>query len=160
MLGVACFGGVHGACLLWRQGGGIHVPFCALAAPDATQQCAAPPAQGSGGGGDADGLAERHDELMDSILLEEENLVAFHRAKLEEDMEAMRQEMALLQEVDKPGSNIDQYVEQMTALLEIKRQGIQELQVGSSGMGVPGGSARVCTCEHAAGSLAAAATRG
>lgn len=83
---------------------------------------------GSGGGGDADGLAERHDELMDSILLEEENLVAFHRAKLEEDMEAMRQEMALLQEVDKPGSNIDQYVEQMTALLEIKRQGIQELQ--------------------------------
>ncbi|GLC36230.1 hypothetical protein PLESTB_001366000 [Pleodorina starrii] len=83
-------------------------------------------------GGDADGsaeaLAERHDELMDSILLEEENLVAFHRAKLEEDMETMRQEMALLQEVDKPGSEIDHYVEQMTALLNIKRQGIQELQ--------------------------------
>ncbi|GIL77939.1 hypothetical protein Vretifemale_7403 [Volvox reticuliferus] len=78
--------------------------------------------------GSAAALAERHDELMDSILLEEENLVAFHRAKLEEDMETMRQEMALLQEVDKPGSEIDHYVEQMTALLNIKRQGIQELQ--------------------------------
>lgn len=93
-------------------------------------------AGGGGGGAGADGegsaaaLAERHDELMDSILLEEENLVAFHRAKLEEDMETMRQEMALLQEVDKPGSEIDHYVEQMSALLNIKRQGIQELQVG------------------------------
>ena len=36
-------------------------------------------------------LAEKHDELMNSIMLEEENLVAFHRAKLEEDMETMRQ---------------------------------------------------------------------
>lgn len=89
---------------------------------------------------------------MDSILLEEENLVAFHRAKLEEDMEAMRQEMALLQEVDKPGSNIDQYVEQMTALLEIKRQGIQELQVGSRGWG--------CILRNTAGALAAATTGG
>ncbi|KAG2483142.1 hypothetical protein HYH03_017988 [Edaphochlamys debaryana] len=83
---------------------------------------------GAGGGDDAFALAERHDELMDSILLEEENLVAFHRAKLEEDMETMRQEMALLQEVDKPGSEIDSYVEQMTQLLGIKRQGIQDLQ--------------------------------
>ncbi|GFR51132.1 hypothetical protein Agub_g13486 [Astrephomene gubernaculifera] len=83
---------------------------------------------GGVGDADADALAERHDELMDSILLEEENLVAFHRAKLEEDMETMRQEMALLQEVDKPGSEIDHYVEQMTALLNIKRQGIQGLQ--------------------------------
>lgn len=86
-----------------------------------------------GAANDAEGcataLAERHDELMDSILVEEENLVAFHRAKLEEDMETMRQEMALLQEVDKPGSEIDHYVEQMTALLNIKRQGIHELQV-------------------------------
>ncbi|KXZ53036.1 hypothetical protein GPECTOR_8g401 [Gonium pectorale] len=89
-------------------------------------------AGGGGGGGGADdgaaALAERHDELMDSILLEEENLVAFHRAKLEEDMETMRQEMSLLQEVDKPGSEVDYYVEQMTQLLAIKRQGIQELQ--------------------------------
>lgn len=73
-------------------------------------------------------LAEKHDELMNSIMLEEENLVAFHRAKLEEDMETMRQEMALLQEVDRPGSEIDNYVERMTKLLEIKRQGINDLQ--------------------------------
>ncbi|KAG2427383.1 hypothetical protein HYH02_014603 [Chlamydomonas schloesseri] len=105
------------------------------------ERYASPPRQqagafagGGGGGAGAEGdgaaaaLAERHDELMDSILLEEENLVAFHRAKLEEDMETMRQEMALLQEVDKPGSEIDHYVEQMSALLNIKRQGIQELQ--------------------------------
>ncbi len=55
---------------------------------------------------DAAALAERAAELMDSILVEEENLVAFHRAKLEEDMETMRREMLLLQEVDKPGSEV------------------------------------------------------
>ncbi|PNH08824.1 Kinesin-like protein KIF2A [Tetrabaena socialis] len=102
----------------------------------AVERCPSPMKQQAGGfargapegDGSAAALAERHDELMDSILLEEESLVAFHRAKLEEDMETMRQEMALLQEVDKPGSEIDHYVEQMAALLLIKLQGVQELQ--------------------------------
>lgn len=38
----------------------------------------------------------RHDELMDSILMEEEALVTFHRGRLEEDMEMLRQEMGIL----------------------------------------------------------------
>lgn len=42
---------------------------------------------------------------------------------------ARAQEMSLLQEVDRPGSEIDHYVERMTKLLEIKRQGIEDLQV-------------------------------
>lgn len=46
-------------------------------------------------GGD-DELVVRHDELMDSILMEEEALVTFHRGRLEEDMEMLRQEMGIL----------------------------------------------------------------
>lgn len=44
-----------------------------------------------------DALAARHDELMGSILLEEEALISVHRARLEIDMELMREEMGLLQ---------------------------------------------------------------
>eukprot|EP00201_Polytomella_parva_P011500 CAMPEP_0175068112 /NCGR_PEP_ID=MMETSP0052_2-20121109/17490_1 /TAXON_ID=51329 ORGANISM="Polytomella parva, Strain SAG 63-3" /NCGR_SAMPLE_ID=MMETSP0052_2 /ASSEMBLY_ACC=CAM_ASM_000194 /LENGTH=843 /DNA_ID=CAMNT_0016335103 /DNA_START=194 /DNA_END=2725 /DNA_ORIENTATION=- len=77
--------------------------------------------------GESDVLALRHDQLMDSILLEEESLVSFHRSKLEEDMELMRREMTLLQEVDQPGSEIDDYVSQMTQLLMVKKRSVEEL---------------------------------
>ncbi|MEW5307527.1 MAG: hypothetical protein WDW36_009916 [Sanguina aurantia] len=78
-------------------------------------------------GGD-DELVVRHDELMDSILMEEEALVTFHRGRLEEDMEMLRQEMGILGDVDQPGSQIDFYVERMNALLSVKLANVKEMQ--------------------------------
>lgn len=60
-------------------------------------------------------------------------------------MDTVRREMALLTEVDQPGSAIDQYVEKLDAILRSKMESISELkakldrfkehlkQVGTSG---------------------------
>lgn len=56
-------------------------------------------------------LRHRRDELMNSILEEEEELINAHRYNIEETMEIVRKEMNLLTEVDQPGSAIDQYVD-------------------------------------------------
>ena len=41
----------------------------------------------------------------------------------------VRKEMALLTEVDQPGSAIDRYVEKLDGILKIKMDGILELKV-------------------------------
>eukprot|EP00803_Ostreobium_quekettii_P002186 evm.model.scf_360.1 EVM.evm.TU.scf_360.1 scf_360:11705-21458(+) len=75
---------------------------------------------------DAELLAQR-DELMNAILEDEEQLISSHRALIEESMEVVRKEMTLLSEVDQPGSAIDQYVEQMDAILNHKIDMIQQM---------------------------------
>ncbi|CAD7702002.1 unnamed protein product [Ostreobium quekettii] len=75
---------------------------------------------------DAELLSQR-DELMNAILEDEEQLISSHRALIEESMEVVRKEMTLLSEVDQPGSAIDQYVEQMDAILNHKMDMIQQM---------------------------------
>lgn len=43
-------------------------------------------------------------------------------------MDAVRKEMALLSEVDQPGSAIDSYVDRLGRILEYKARGLIELQ--------------------------------
>ena len=43
----------------------------------------------------------------------------------------VRKEMALLTEVDQPGSAIDRYVEKLDGILKLKMDGILELKVGA-----------------------------
>lgn len=75
---------------------------------------------------EADLLAQRG-ELMNSILEDEEQLIAAHRAHIEQSMEVVREEMVLLSEVDQPGSAIDRYVESMDLILGQKVAMIQEM---------------------------------
>jgi len=75
-----------------------------------------------------DELCKQRDDLMDTILEEEEQLITAHRLQIEETMDTVRKEMALLTEVDQPGSAIDQYVEKLDAILRQKMDGILELK--------------------------------
>lgn len=73
-------------------------------------------------------LLTHRDELMNSILQEEDDLIAAHRQQIEETMELVRKEMNLLAEVDQPGSKIDSYVASLSAILEQRAAGTAKLQ--------------------------------
>jgi kinesin family protein 2/24 len=73
-------------------------------------------------------LAAAHDELMHTILEDEEVVIAAHRRQIEDTMDSVREEMTLLQEVDRPGSAIDDYVTGLTAILAARAASIAELQ--------------------------------
>ena len=55
-------------------------------------------------------------------------VIGAHRKQIEDTMESVRVEMALLQEVDRPGSAIDDYVSGLTAILAARAASIAELQ--------------------------------
>lgn len=73
-------------------------------------------------------LINYRDELMNSILEEEEELITAHRLHIEESMDTVRREMNMLTEVDQPGSEIDQYVDKLEGILVAKAAGIAGLQ--------------------------------
>ena len=55
-------------------------------------------------------LELHHESLIDVILQEEEEMIAAHRSHVDEIMEVIKEEMAELDAVDQPGSNIDKYI--------------------------------------------------
>jgi kinesin family protein 2/24 len=69
-----------------------------------------------------------HDELINVILEEEEEVVASHRQQIEATMELVKREMALLADVDRPGSAIDVYVDRLAEVLARKAASIADLQ--------------------------------
>ena len=73
-------------------------------------------------------MAKAHDDLINVILEEEEDVIGMHRGTIESTMDLVKKEMGLLAEVDKPGSAIDVYVEMLADVLEKKLQSIQQLQ--------------------------------
>ncbi|XP_020583463.1 kinesin-like protein KIN-13A [Phalaenopsis equestris] len=68
------------------------------------------------------------DGEINALLEEEEALIAAHRKEIESTMEIVREEMNLLAEVDRPGSQIDTYVSQLSFLLSRKAAGLAGLQ--------------------------------
>lgn len=73
-------------------------------------------------------LVGAHDELMNTILEEEEEVISAHRKLIDDTMEQIKREMVLLEEVDRPGSAIDAYVRELNELLQSKAGAIQSLQ--------------------------------
>lgn len=65
-------------------------------------------------------MVDKHEELISVILAEEEEVVNLHRRHLDEDVENVKREMALLSEVDKPGSDIWNYVRSVSEVLQRK----------------------------------------
>ena len=55
-------------------------------------------------------LEKHHESLIDTILQEEEEMISAHRTHVDEVMEVIKEEMAQLDAVDQPGSNIDAYI--------------------------------------------------
>eukprot|EP01063_Lacrimia_lanifica_P029225 TRINITY_DN4419_c0_g2_i2.p1 TRINITY_DN4419_c0_g2~~TRINITY_DN4419_c0_g2_i2.p1 ORF type:complete len:760 (+),score=276.31 TRINITY_DN4419_c0_g2_i2:59-2338(+) len=73
-------------------------------------------------------LERHHESLIDIILEEEENMISAHRAHVDEIMEVIKEEMAQLDAVDQPGSNIDAYIRNLDGLLKMKQKKIGELR--------------------------------
>jgi len=75
-----------------------------------------------------DDALRMHDELIDVILLEEEQLLTDHRTEIEDTMHLVKEEMKLLDMMDNPGSQIDDYVSQLDVVLQRKIAVISDLR--------------------------------
>ncbi|KAK8955381.1 Diatom spindle kinesin 1 [Platanthera guangdongensis] len=61
-------------------------------------------------------------------LQEEEDLVVAHRRQVEDTINIVREEMKILEEVDQPGNQLDEYITKLNAILSQKADGIANLQ--------------------------------
>ncbi|KAF4657698.1 Kinesin-like protein kif24 [Perkinsus chesapeaki] len=77
---------------------------------------------------DLDELAKMHDQLIGTILAEEEEIITCHRGHLDQMVTLVHQEMAEISTIDQPGSDIDQYVNFLNDNLERKQRLIEELR--------------------------------
>ena len=73
-------------------------------------------------------LSKEHEKLIDVILEEEDQLIDSHKRHIDAIMELAKKEMALLQEVSNPGSDIDDYVKGLSAILDHKTEIISVLR--------------------------------
>jgi kinesin family protein 2/24 len=79
-------------------------------------------------GADTDKLCAEHEKLIEQILEEEEEVITGHRRHIDEVVDLVKQEMQLLNEVDKPGSDVEQYVASLDQLLKQKIAMITEMR--------------------------------
>jgi len=73
-------------------------------------------------------LCNDHEKLISLILEEEEDLISSHRKHIDDMVELVKQEMLLLHEVDKPGSDVEEYVTSLDAILAHKMEVISVLR--------------------------------
>ena len=85
----------------------------------------APSAEGEAGEGRLQRLCEDHERLINVILQEEEDLLSSHRQHIDDMVDLVKQEMMLLHEVDKPGSDVEEYIASLDAILAHKVELIQ-----------------------------------
>lgn len=78
--------------------------------------------------GDTDKLCTEHEKLIEQILEEEEELITGHRRHIDEVVDLVKQEMSLLNDVDKPGSDVENYVANLDKLLTQKISMITEMR--------------------------------
>lgn len=86
----------------------------------------------AGKGGSFDGaplsvLAREHDKLIGQILAEEEELISAHRGHVDAMVELMKEEYDLVNDVDQPGSMVEDYVDGLDRVLDIQLTSVQEL---------------------------------
>jgi len=68
-------------------------------------------------GSDVDRICNDHERLVEMILEEEEELIGSHRQHIDDVVDLVKQEMMLLHDVDKPGSDIEDYVSSLDSIL-------------------------------------------
>ncbi len=62
---------------------------------------------------DLEVLKEKHENLVNQILKEEDELLNCHRKEIDDTVDLVKKEMFLIHEVDKPGSDVDDYIMQL-----------------------------------------------
>mmetsp|Transcript_114062 Transcript_114062/g.303210 ORF Transcript_114062/g.303210 Transcript_114062/m.303210 type:complete len:744 (-) Transcript_114062:133-2364(-) len=75
-----------------------------------------------------DDLARQHDRLIGTILAEEEELITAHRQHIDMMVELIKEEMVHLNNVDRPGSDVDAYVAGLDRILRLKAQYIGDIR--------------------------------
>ena len=77
---------------------------------------------------DLDQLAKEHDSLIGKILEEEEDLISTHRKSLEVFVQMLNEEMAQVNLIDQPGSDVDVYVSYMDENLRQKEEMVKGMR--------------------------------
>eukprot|EP00747_Dinoflagellata_sp_TGD_P108419 gnl/TRDRNA2_/TRDRNA2_170404_c0_seq1.p1 gnl/TRDRNA2_/TRDRNA2_170404_c0~~gnl/TRDRNA2_/TRDRNA2_170404_c0_seq1.p1 ORF type:complete len:684 (-),score=133.09 gnl/TRDRNA2_/TRDRNA2_170404_c0_seq1:92-2143(-) len=75
-----------------------------------------------------DELARQHDRLIGQILAEEEELITAHRQHIDNMVELIKEEMVHLNNVDRPGSDVDAYVAGLDRILRLKANYIEDIR--------------------------------
>jgi len=73
-------------------------------------------------------LSSVHEKLINDILTEEEDFINSHRTHIDDMVELVKQEMLFINDVDKPGSDIDHYVCSLDKLFAEKAERIQNMR--------------------------------
>jgi len=73
-------------------------------------------------------LCKDHENLIDLILEEEEEVTNSHKEQIDSEVETVKDEMKLLYEVQKPNSDIKQYVETLHSILDQKIKMMTQLR--------------------------------
>lgn len=69
---------------------------------------------------DSGRLGDDHEKLIEQILEEEEQLIFQHNQSCKSAIKIVEEEMSILKDVDKPGSDVENYVEKLDKILERK----------------------------------------
>jgi len=75
-----------------------------------------------------EGLEVQHQQLISTIIEEEEELISSHRQHIDDIMELVKMEMRALNSMDTPESNVDTYAKSLDQLLAMKMDKIQALR--------------------------------
>lgn len=75
-----------------------------------------------------EGLAEDHEKVIEQILEEEEQLIFKHNTSCKQSIKIVEEEMAILKNVDKPGSDVESYVEHLDKILVRKIEMMVDLR--------------------------------
>ena len=73
-------------------------------------------------------ISNIHEELINQILKEEDNFINEHKNHLDNMVQSLKDEMTGLHEVEKPGSNIEQYTSNLDKLLTKEIETIMKLK--------------------------------
>ena len=67
---------------------------------------------------DLEELKVEHEGLVQVILKEEEDLIKRHREHIDANVELVKKQMNMLNDVDKPGSDVETYTDELDGLLD------------------------------------------
>ena len=77
---------------------------------------------------DIDRICGDHENLIKVILEDEEELISEHRNHIDTVVDIVKQDMALLQNVEEPQSDIEEYVDKLDSILLLKMEHILSLR--------------------------------
>jgi kinesin family protein 2/24 len=73
-------------------------------------------------------LKDKHEDLVNKILCEEDELLTSHRKFIDDTVDLVKKEMVLLHDVDKPGSDVEEYINSLDAILCHKQDMVDVLR--------------------------------